>query len=148
MTNLAENRKAHFDYEILETYEAGIELFGFEVKSVKAGRINLASSFAVIKDNEIWLLNATISAYQPKNAPPDYDPTRSRRLLLHKSEIKELIGKSAQKGLTIVSLKVYTKRNRIKVLLGLGRHKKKTDKRELIKRRETEREIERVIKRE
>lgn len=147
MINLAENRKTHFDYEILETYEAGIELFGFEVKSVKTGRINLAGSFAVIKNNEVWLLNTNIQAYQPKNAPPDYDPARSRRLLLHKSEIKELIGKSAQKGLTIVPLKVYTKRNRIKVLLGLGRHKKKTDKRELIKRRETERAIERVIKR-
>lgn len=146
MTNLAENRKAHFDYEILETYEAGIELFGFEVKAVKTGRLNLTGSFAVIKDNEVWLLNAHIPAYQPKNAPPDYDPTRSRRLLLHRSEIKELIGKSAQKGLTIVPLKVYTKRSRIKILLGLTRHKKKTDKREVIKRRETEREIERVLK--
>lgn len=141
------NKKAYFDYEILETYEAGIELFGFEVRAIKTGHINLAGSFAVIKDNETWLLNVSISAYQPKNAPPDYDQTRSRRLLLHKSEIKELIGKSAQKGLTIVPLKVYTKRNRIKVLLGLAKHKKKTDKRELIKRRETEREIERVVKR-
>jgi len=170
MNKISVNRKAHFDYEILETYEAGIELFGFEVKSVKTGRLNLTGSFAVIhpvrsqipkefadakshrtssgvKGWEVWLLNAHIPAYQPKNAPPDYDPTRSRRLLLHKSEIKELIGKSAQKGLTIVPLKVYTKRNRIKILLGLARHKKKTDKRELIKRRETEREIERVLKR-
>ncbi len=141
------NRKAYFDYEIMETYEAGIELFGFEVKAIKTGHINLLGSFAVIKDGEMWLLNVSISAYQPKNAPPDYDPTRSRRLLLHKSEIKELIGKSAQKGLTIVSLKVYTKRNRIKVLLGLARHKKKTDKRELIRKREAKLDIERVIKR-
>lgn len=146
MTNLAENRKAHFDYEILETYEAGIELFGFEVKAVKTGRVNLTGSFAVIKDNEVWLLNAFVPAYQPKNAPPDYDPTRSRRLLLHKSEIKELIGKSAQKDLTIVPLKVYTKRNRIKVLIGLARHKKKTDKREIIKKREATRDIERATK--
>lgn len=146
MTNLAENRRTHFDYEILETYEAGIELFGFEVKAVKTGRVNLTGSFAVIKDNEIWLLNASVPAYQPKNAPPDYDPTRSRRLLLHKSEIKELIGKSAQKGLTLVPLKVYNKRNRIKVLLGLGKHKKKIDKREIIKKRDAQREAERVLK--
>lgn len=147
MNELSVNRRAYFDYEILETYEAGIELFGFEVKAVKTGRINLAGTFAVIKDRGALLLNANIPAYQRKNAPPDYDPTRSRRLLLHKSEIKELIGKSAQKGLTIVPLKVYTKRNRIKVLLGLARHKKNTDKRESIKRREAKRDIERVIKR-
>lgn len=142
------NKRVYFDYEIFETYEAGIELFGFEVKAVKTGHITLAGSFAVVKDKTVSLLNASIPAYQPKNAPSNYDPTRSRRLLLHKSEIKKLIGKSAQKGLTIVPLKVYTKRNRIKILLGLARHKKKTDKRELIKRRETEREIERVVKRD
>lgn len=146
MANITVNRRAYFDYETLETYEAGIELRGFEAKAVKTGRINLAGSFAVIKDNEAWLLNATIPPYQPKNAPSDYDPTRSRRLLLHKSEIKELIGKSAQKGLTIVPLKVYTKHNRVKILLGLARHKKGKDKRETIKKRETEREIERGLK--
>jgi len=141
------NRRAYFDYEILETFEAGIELFGFEVKAVKTGHINLSGSFAVIRNNEAWLLNATIPPYQPKNAPADYDPTRSRRLLLHKSQIKELIGSTSQKGLTIVPLKVYTKRNRVKVLIGLARHKKKTDKREVIKRREDRREIERTLKR-
>ena len=147
MNDVSVNRKARFDYEILETYEAGIELFGFEVKSVKTGRLNLTGSFAVIKDREAWLLNANIPAYQPQNAPADYDPNRSRRLLLHKSEIKELIGKSAQKGLTLVPLKVYTKRNRVKILLGLGKHKKKTDKREQIKKREAVRDIERATKR-
>ena len=144
---IASNRRAYFDYEILETYEAGIELFGFEVKAVKSGRINLTGAYAVVKDNEVWLLNATISPYQARNTPADYDPTRSRRLLLHKSEIKELIGKSAQKGLTIVPLKVYTKRGRIKISLGLAKHKKSSDKRETIKRREAEREIKREIKR-
>ena len=147
MNDVSVNRKARFDYEILETYEAGIELFGFEVKSVKTGRLNLTGSFAVIKDREAWLLNANIPAYQPQNAPADYDPNRSRRLLLHKSEIKELIGKSAQKGLTLVPLKVYTKRNRVKILLGLGKHKKKTDKREQIKKREAVRDIERATRR-
>ncbi len=147
MADLAVNRRAHFDYEILETLEAGIELFGFEVKAVKAGHVNLAGSFAVIRNNEGWLLNATIPPYQPKNAPKDYDSTRSRRLLLHKSEIQKLIGSFAQKGLTIVPLKVYTKRGRIKILIGLAKHKKKTDKREVIKRRETSREISRAMKR-
>lgn len=139
------NRRVYFDYEILETYEAGVELFGFEVKAVKTGHMNLAGSYAVIRNNEAWLLNATIPPYQPKNAPPDYDPTRSRRLLLHKAEIKELIGKAAQKGLTIVPLKVYTKRGRVKILVGLAKHKKKADKREIIKRREAEREIKRSL---
>lgn len=146
MNDIAVNRRAYFDYEILETYEAGIELFGFEVKAVKTGHINLAGSYAVIRNSEAWLLNATIPAYQPKNTPPDYDPTRSRRLLLHKSEIKELIGKAAQKGLTIVPLKVYTKRGRVKILVGLAKHRKKADKREVIKRREAEREIKRSLK--
>src|SRR3989338_9690590 len=103
--DIAINRRAYFDYEILETYESGISLLGFEAKSIKSGRINLTGSFAVVRNNEVWLLNATVSALQPKNIPTDYDPTRSRKLLLHKSEIKELIGKSAQKGLTIVPLK-------------------------------------------
>lgn len=146
MKDLAVNKRAYFDYEILETKEAGIELRGFEVKAVKTGRMNLSGSFAVIRGDETWLLNATIAPYQPKNTPPDYDPTRSRRLLLHTSEIKELIGTASEKGLTIIPLKVYTKRNRIKVLIGIGRHKKKTDKRELIKKREARREIERVVK--
>jgi len=141
------NRKAYFDYEILETYEAGIELYGFEVKSIKTGHLNLAGSFAVVKDNQAWLLNTSIPPYQPKNAPSDYDPTRSRRLLLHRSEIKELIGKSAQKGLTLVPLKVYNKRGKIKILIGIARHKKKVDKREIIKKREANIEIERTFKR-
>lgn len=148
MADYAVNRRVHFDYEVLETYEAGVALYGFEVKSVKTGRINLSGSFAVIRNNQVWLINATIPPYQSKNTPADYDPERSRRLLLHRAEIKELIGKNAQKGLTIVPLKAYTKRNRVKVLIGLARHKKKGDKRETIKRRETEREIERTLKHE
>jgi len=144
MTDLAVNRRAYFDYEILATYEAGIALQGFEVKAVKTGRINLAGSFAVIKNGEAWLLNATVPPYQPKNAPPDYDPTRSRRLLLHRRELKELIGKTSQKGLTIVPLKVYTKRTRVKILIGMARHKKQKDKREAIKAREAKREIART----
>lgn len=146
MKDLVVNKRGYFDYEILETKEAGIELYGFEVKAVKTGRMNLSGSFAVIRRGEAWLLNATIAPYQPKNTPPDYDPARSRRLLLHKAEIRELIGTASQKGLTIVPLKVYTKNNRVKILIGIGRHKKKTDKRELIKKREAKREIERTLK--
>lgn len=147
MPELAFNRRARFDYQILETYEAGIELYGFEVKAVKTGRMTLAGAFAVIRGGEVWLLNAAIAPYQSKNTPPDYDPLRTRRLLLHKREITELIGKSVEKGLTIIPLKVYTKRNRLKILIGLGRHKKKADKREVIKQREAKREAERVLKR-
>jgi len=146
MKEISVNRRACFDYEILQNYEAGIELNGFEVKSVKTGHINLAGSFAVIKNNEAWLINAFIPPYQPKNTPAGYEPDRSRRLLLHKSELKELIGASSQKGLTIVPLKVYTKNNRVKILIGLARHKKKFDKRELIKKRETKREIDRTVR--
>lgn len=140
------NRRAYFDYEILETYEAGIELLGHEVKSIKTGHINLVGSFAVIRNGEAWLLSATIPPYQSKNVTTKYEPTRSRRLLLHKSEIKELIGKSAQKGLTIIPLKVYTKRGKIKILIGLAKHKKNKDKREIIKKRESQREVERETK--
>lgn len=146
MGEITVNRRAYFDYEILETYEAGIELLGHEVKSVKIGHVNLAGSYAVIRNNEAYLLNAAIPPYQAKNAPANYDPTRSRRLLLHKSEIKALLGATTQKGLTIVPLKVYTKRGRIKVLMGLAKHKKKADKREAIKKRDTEREIRRVLR--
>lgn len=147
MKEHAVNKRAYFDYEILETIEAGIELRGFEVKAIKTGRMNISGSYAVIRENEIWLLNASVAPYQTKNTPAGYDPTRSRKLLLHISQIKELIGSASQKGLTIVPLKVYTKRGRIKVLIGLARHKKTKDKREVIKKREAKREIERALKR-
>lgn len=137
------NKKAYFDYQILETYEAGIELLGLEVKSIKTGRINLAGSYVVIRDGQAWLLNADIPAYQPKNAPADYDPKRTRRLLLKKSEIKNLIGRTHEKGLTLLPLKVYTKgkSGKIKIEIGLAKSRRKVDKRELIKKRDIEREI-------
>ena len=146
MNELSVNRRARFDYTILETYEAGLALAGFEVKSVKAGRMSLAGAFVVMRDNEAWLLNATISPYQPKNTPTDYDSERSRRLLLHRSEIKELIGKTSQSGLTIIPLAVYTSHNRVKMTIGLARHKKQRDKRETIKKREAQKEIGRTVK--
>ena len=146
MTQLASNKKAYFDYEILETYEAGIELKGYEVKSIKAGHINLAGSYVVIKDGQAWLLNADVSPYQPANMPSDYDSKRSRRLLLKSEEISELTGKAHEKSLTIVPLKVYNKHRLVKIEIGLGRGKKKADKREIIRTRETKREIDRILK--
>ena len=141
MSTLSENRRALYDYEILERYEAGIELRGFEVKAIKSGRINLAGAYAILKNNQVWLLNADIPPYQPLNTPTDYDSKRTRRLLLKKSEIKNLIGRVKEKGLTLIPLKVYTKAHRVKVEIGLAKARKKGDKRELLKKRAVEREI-------
>jgi len=147
MPTYAENRKARFDFDILEKYEAGISLFGFEVKAVRNGHINLAGSYVTAKDDRLWLLNADIPPYQPKNTPDDYDSKRTRPLLLHKKEIKTLTGKIKEKGLTMVPLRVYTKGRHIKVEIGLGKSRKKTDKRELIKKREVDRKIRKVVDR-
>ena len=147
MPVLAENKKAYYNYEILEKFEAGISLIGQEVKSLKTRGVNLAGSYAVLKDGEIFWVGAKIPAYQIKNAPPDYNPERSRKLLLKKSEIKRLIGKTREKGLTLVPLKVYTKKGKIKLEFGLVKGKKKADKREKIKKRQVEREIRGALKR-
>ena len=141
------NKKVYYNYQVLEKFEAGISLIGQEVKSIKSGRISLKGSYVVFKDEELYLIGANIPPYQPKNAPPDYNPERSRKLLLKKSEIKYLIGKSKQKGLTLMPLRVYTKRGKIKLEFGTVKGKKKFDKRELIKKREIEREIRRTLKR-
>ena len=152
MKVFAENKKAYFNYQILEKIEAGIILIGQEVKSIKLGRINLAGSFVILKRTntkgipEAFLIGAGIPPYQPKNAPPDYNPERLRKLLLQKKEIQYLIGKTQQKGLTLIPLKVYTKGVKIKLEFGIAKGLKKRDKRELIKKRETEREIEKEIR--
>ena len=122
---LAENKKVYFTYEILEKFEAGIVLIGQEVKSIKLGRMNLAGSYVVIKRNEVFLIGCRVPPYQPRNTPLDYNPERSRKLLLKKSEIKYLIGKSKQKGLTLVPLKVYTKDGKIKLEFGIVKGKRK-----------------------
>ena len=140
---LAENKKAYFDYEILEKFEAGISLLGQEVKSIRSGRVSLAGSYVVLKENEVFLIGTNIPPYQPKNAPPDYNPERLRKLLLKKAEVKYLIGKVKQKGLTLIPLKVYSKRGRLKLEFGIAKGKKKADKRESIKKREFEREKQR-----
>ena len=146
MKILAENKKAYFNYQILEKLEAGISLIGQEVKSIKSRRINLAGSYVILKNSEVYLVGANVPPYQPKNIPPDYNPERSRKLLLKKSEIKYLIGKVKQKGLTLVPLRVYTKRGKIKLEFGIAKGFKKVDKRELIKKREIEKELKRELK--
>jgi len=145
MKPLSENRRAYFDYEILEKFEAGIVLIGQEVKSIRSGHISLAGSYALQRNNELFLINAEVPAWQPKNAPKDYSSKRSRKLLLKKSEIEYLIGKTKQKGLTLVPLKIYTKSGKIKLEFGIGKSKKKSDKRETIKKREFEREKARLL---
>ena len=117
MEIIIKNRRAYFDYKIIEKFEAGIVLIGHEVKSVKSGKINLAGSYVVLRDAKALLINANIPPYQPKNVPEDYNPSRSRKLLLKKKEIKYLIGKLKQKGLTLVPLKVYTKKGKIKLII-------------------------------
>jgi len=145
MKIIAENRKARFNYEIIDSLEAGIVLTGAEVKSSKAGHMSLKNSYATIREEEIYLTNTHIAPYKfAKNK--DYDPTRSRKLLLNKKEIKSLIGKLQTKGLTLVPLRAYIKRGMIKIDLGLGKGKKLIDKRETIKKRDLEREIRRELK--
>lgn len=141
------NKRAYFDYEILETFEAGLVLLGHEVKSIRVGKVSLAGSYVIVKNDEALLLNADISPYQPGNIPSGYDQHHTRKLLLKKAEIKELVGKTHKTGLTIVPLKLYNKKRTIKLLIGLAKHKKKHDKRESIKKRDVEREIGRTLKR-
>ena len=141
MTVFANNSKARFDYEILETFDSGLELLGTEVKSVKGGKMNLRGAFIAIRGGEAFLIGADIPPYQPKNTPEDYDPLRSRKLLLSKSEIEELHLAESTNGLTIVPLKVYNKGRFLKLELAIVRGKKKFDKRQAIKKRDTEREI-------
>lgn len=139
------NKKAFFNYDILEKYEAGIELFGFEVKSIKKGQGSLEGARVIVRGNEAWLVGVTIPPYQAGNTPASYDPTRTRRLLLTHKEIKELIGKAEQKGLTLVPLSLYNKGRRIKVSIALARGRKKYDKREVLKKRDAERDIRRTM---
>ena len=146
MATFSENRKAHFDYEILEKFEAGLVLKGAEVKSIKNGRVNLTGSYVNLHNSELYLIGAYIAPYQPKNQPADYDPARSKKLLLRKKEISYLTGKIKQKGLTLIPLKVYNKGRRVKLEFGLARGKKQYDKRDTISRREINREIDRKTK--
>ncbi|MDO8507293.1 MAG: SsrA-binding protein SmpB [bacterium] len=145
MKVIATNKKARFDYEILETFEAGIVLTGPEVKSAKAGQVSIKEAFATVKGEEVFLTNAHISPY--KNAANiEQEPTRSRKLLLKKSEISSLIGKAKTQGLTLIPTKIYLKRGFVKVEVGLGKGKKLHDKRDQIKRKDISRDISRDLR--
>ncbi len=144
--SLVENRKARFNYEILEKMEAGVELLGFEVKSVKQGQISLESSHVTIRGNEAFLIGATIPPYQEANTPKEYDPRRNRKLLLTKKELQKLEKLEATKGLTIIPISMYNKGRKIKIEVAVARGKKKFDKRDALKKRESDREIRRTLK--
>ena len=145
MKVFSENKKALFDYNILERFEAGLVLFGQEVKSIKTGHINLASSYILLKDQEPFLVGVKVPPYQPNNAGADYNDERQRKLLLNKKEINFLMGKTKVKGFSLIPLKIYEKNGRIKLELGLAKGKKKYDKKEKIKKRDVEREINREL---
>ena len=141
-----ENRKAYFDYEILEKFEAGIELLGFEVKSVISGNAHMEGGRVLIRGGEAFLVGTTIPPYQPKNTPSNYEPDRTRKLLLHKKEVAYLAGKQNEHGLTLVPIKLYNKGHKIKLEFAVARGKKKYDKRETIKKRDAKRKIDRELK--
>ncbi|MBI2822712.1 MAG: SsrA-binding protein SmpB [Acidobacteria bacterium] len=143
---VATNRKALHDYHVFERYEAGVVLCGPEVKSLREGRANLRDSYAQVKQGELFLINCHISPYTHGNRE-NQDPTRTRKLLLHRREINKLIGKTVEKGYTLVPLRVYFKGGRAKVEIALVKGKKLYDKRETEKRRELDRELAKVLKR-
>jgi len=141
----AENRKAHYDYEILDKFEAGLVLNGQEVKSIKAGHMNLTASYVIFNLGEPFLIGSKVPPWQPKNAPTDYNSERSRKILLNKKEIDYLFGKSQEKGFSLIPLKVYSKSGKIKLEFGLAKGKKKFDKKEKIKKRDIERDTRREL---
>ncbi len=137
------NKKAYFDYSISDTMETGLELLGHEVKAIRLGKASLVGALVKIYDGQLWLVGATIGPYQQKNTPSGFDPNRTRRILSKKSEITSLIGQISSKNLTLVPIKLYNKHGIIKLEIGLGIHKNKSDKRETIKKRDIERETHR-----
>ena len=142
---IADNRKAYHDYHILETFEAGIALLGTEVKGIREGRANLRDSFARVEGGEVWMFNVHINPYSHRGYV-DHDPKRKRRLLLHKQEIRKLIGKTVEKGLTLVPTRLYFKNGKVKVAIALAKGKQAHDKRETIRRREVDRETRAAVK--
>lgn len=146
MSNIAINKRARYDYELLDKYEAGLVLTGMETKSIKSGNISLKGSFVSIKNNELFLTNALISLYKFTSPKTDYDPTQSRKLLLKKSEIKSIIGKKTVQGLTLVPIRVYNKKGLIKLEFALAKGKKKYDKRKSIAERESRVKIGRAMR--
>ena len=144
-SSIAENRKAHHDFHLLESFEAGIALMGTEVKAIREGRVNLRDSFARVEDGEVFLYNVNISPYSHRGYA-DHEPLRRRKLLLHREEIRKLIGKTVERGMTLVPTRLYFKNGRVKVSVSLAKGKKEFDKRETIKRREADRETRAAVK--
>jgi SsrA-binding protein len=142
---LSTNRKAYHDYHIEETYETGVALTGTEIKSVRAGSVNLRDSYAQVRSGELWLLNVHIAPYEPASRQ-NVNPYRDRKLLMHRKEILRLFGRVQEKGFTLIPLRMYLKKNRAKVEIGLARGKKQYDKREAISKRDAAREMERAVK--
>ena len=144
-SSIAENRKAFHDYHLTETFEAGLVLLGTEVKAIREGRVNLRDSFARVEDGEIFIYNVHISPYSHRGYA-DHEPLRRRKLLLHRAEIRKLIGKTVEKGMTLVPTRLYFKDGRVKVAISLAKGKKDYDKRETIKKRESDRETRAAVK--
>jgi SsrA-binding protein len=144
-TSIAENRKAFHDFHLLETFEAGLVLLGTEVKAIREGRVNLRDSFARVEGGEVYLYNVNISPYSHRGYA-DHEPLRRRKLLLHRDEIRKLIGKTVVKGMTLVPVRLYFKGGRVKVAVSLAKGKKEFDKRETLKQREVDRETRAAIK--
>ncbi len=145
MADYADNPKANFDYEILETLEAGLVLKGFEVKAIKTGKASIKGSYVKMMNGIPQLIGANVSPYQPSNTPIDYDPQRTRIILLSKKQIDTLVGLSQSQGLTLVPIKLYGQRNKVKLLIGIARGKKKYDKREATKKKDLARSKQRGI---
>ncbi|MBA2687517.1 MAG: SsrA-binding protein SmpB [Gemmatimonadaceae bacterium] len=143
--SIAKNRRARFDYAILDTWEAGIVLTGSEVKSLRDGKANISDAYAILKDGEVYLLNLHVSPYE-KASFFNHEPTRTRKLLLHKKEIKKMIGSVERQGLTLIPLELYFKRGRAKVAIALGKGKQMHDKRQDLKRKDDERDMQRAVR--
>ncbi len=146
MANLIQNKKVFFNFEIIKEFEVGIQLHGFEVKSIRKKQGSLEGSYVIIRGGEAFLIGVTIPPFQPANTPESYDPERVRKLLLNKHEIAELTGLEKQKGLTIVAISMYNKGRNLKVRIGIARGKKQYDKRQDIKKKDTKRDIDRTLK--
>jgi len=146
MSDFVQNKKAYFDYDLLQQYEAGAVLHGYEVKSLRAGKASLSGAYVIIRGKEAYLVNASISPFQVANTPKGYDPERARKLLLSRKQLEELEVGSEKQGLTIVAIKWYNNKRTIKLGIALARGKKKADKREALKARDNKREIDRIMK--
>ncbi len=146
MEELIKNKKANFDYHIIEKMEAGLVLFGHEVKALRKKKATLVGSYITVKNGECFLVNCNISPYQQRNTPKDYNPRRDRKLLLQKNEIDYLFGKEKERGVTLIPLRIYSKKNLLKLELGVAKGKKKYDKRDTIKKREIDKKLRRFEK--